>query len=120
MDWVFILAVVQVVGMRYVLAASDGWHYVDISVKKRKVALMVGMAIIWIPFLLVWAMYGHSPADLWTGANAWWNADIGLMGYVIAIAGWWMLLSPFQALFAIWSISRATRREQSRRSEVAY
>jgi hypothetical protein len=70
------------------------------------------MGIIWIPFLLVWATYGHSPVDMWNAATAWWQADVGLVGWAVAIAGWWLLLSPLQAVLAIWLIHRATVREQ--------
>lgn len=121
MDWVAVLVIVQLLGMKYLMAATDGWHFVNITAHKRKVTLIIGLAIIWIPYLLVWAFYGHSPADMWDGATAWWNAaDIGFIGKVIAIAGWWMLLSLFQALFAIWMISRAVRRERLEDQTIVY
>lgn len=121
MDWVFVLAVFQLFGMKYLMAATDGWHFVNISARKRKVSLIVGLGIIWIPFLLVWMTYSHSPADMWDGATAWWQADnIGLIGKIVAIAGWWILLSPLQALIAIWFIRRAKRRELLERPMAAY
>jgi hypothetical protein len=112
MDWVFILAVVQLLGLKYLMTATDGWLlFARVTPRKRKAALAIGMGIIWIPFLLVWATYGHSPVDMWNAATAWWQADVGLVGMAIAIAGWWSLLSPFQALLAIYTIQHETVRE---------
>lgn len=109
MDWVFMLLILQTFGLLYLMAATDGTHhFVKINTRGRRVALFAGMAIIWVPFALVWMFYGHSPVEMWRGATDWWNAeDIGFMGKFVALGGWWALLSPLQALLAVWLIRRA-------------
>lgn len=110
-DWVYVLALIQLFGLKYLMAASDGWHYVSIQTKKRWLALWAGLTIIWIPYLLVWIFAGHSPLDMWNGAIAWWQAGIPV-GYAVAIIEWWLLLSPVHALIAAALTWRATQREK--------
>lgn len=121
MDWVFVLAAVQLLGLKYLMTATDGWLlFAKVMVNKRKVALAIGMGIIWIPLLLVWIAYGHSPIDIWNGTTAWWQADIGIVGKAVAVASWWALLSPLQALLAIWTIHSATISKQPPNAAAAY
>lgn len=100
-DWVFALALIQVFGLKYLMTASDGSHFglVAVSAKGRWIALWVSVGIIWIPYLVLWATLGHSPADMWGGATAWWNSGLPI-GYALAIVGWWLLLSPLQMIAA--------------------
>ncbi len=109
-DWLFALALIQVWGLKYLLAAGDGTHYgVNIRPKKRWLALWVGLAIILIPFLLVWAFYGMSPVRLWQGVESWWN--IGFWeGKVFAFLFGSLLLSPVYSIYALWATSRANKR----------
>ena len=119
MDWVFILALVQGFGLKFLMTATDGHHWgaVPVPSPARWTALVAGMAIIWIPFVLVWVGFGHSPADMWAGSNAWW-AFGNLIGNAAAIAGWWALLSPLQALVAAALTLRQQRLEQ--RAQMKY
>lgn len=118
-DWVYVLALVQLFGLKYLMAATDGWHYVYIQPKKRWLALWLGLAIIWIPYGLVWVFARHSPVDMWNGATSWWQSGIPI-GYPVAIMGWWLLLSPIHALIAAALTWRVTQREKEMMAPLRY
>ena len=121
MDWVFVLAFLQIFGMKWLLAAFDGTHYFSkIKAKGRKIALVAGMLTIWTPYVGVWITYGHSPFDMWSGTIDLWNMESG--GFIMnmfAIIGWAALLSPLMAAAAFFNISRAQRREKKQASDFA-
>ena len=110
MDWVFILALVQLFGLKYMMAATDGWHYVEIPIRKRWFALVVGMTIIWVPYIILWVIKGFGPIQMWNATTVWWYFG-HFIGNVFAIGGWWLLLSPIHALIAIVLIRRDEIRE---------
>lgn len=111
-DWLFVLPLIQLFGLKYVMAATDGEHFgLRIQVKKRWFALAIGIAIIWIPYIFVWMMYGHSPIVLWhTAATLWSDNGGGFFLKLLAIGTWWLLLSPIQAILAAILTWRAQRR----------
>ncbi len=113
-DWLYVLALIQVWGLKYLLAAGDGTHYgISIHPKKRWLALCVGLALIWIPYLLVWVLYGMSPVQLWTGLSYWWNIGFWV-GKVFAILYGALLLSPLYGIYALYTTFRANQRHKQR------
>lgn len=115
-NWVFVLPLIQFMGIKWLMAATDGYHHmgmVKIQTRKRWTALGAGMATIWVPYLLLWVTTGVGPTDLW-GAAWTWFITFPVIGWAVGIFTWMGLLSPFQAILAIVLTKRALHKEQQR------
>lgn len=112
-DCLWAMAIFQVFGLKYLQTATDGMHFgaVRIQTNKRWACLWVGLAIIWLPYLGCWIGWGHSPVELFQSVSLWWN-DAGPIGKIIAVAFYWLLLSPLQGLLAVSLILRQEERER--------
>lgn len=121
MDWAFVLLWVQLFGAKYMVQATDGhsWGMMPISAKGRMIALVAGLTIIWVPYLAVWATFGHSPLDMFAAIPTWWQAG-HIVGYAAAIGLAACLASPVQALVAFFLIRHARKQELTELAQMHY
>lgn len=116
-DVVFALLLVQWVGLKYLLAASQSWHLgVDITTRGRKIALVAGATFIWAPYVLAWVFLGAGPLKIIQGINdLWFMSGIGAYAIVTKLAaagGLWAFLSPIQMAYAVCQIRRRSREQR--------
>lgn len=66
MDWAFVLLFIQVFGIKWMWQATDGysWGMTPLSAGGRTLALVAGLSFIWIPYLSVWRIFGHTPLSM--------------------------------------------------------
>ncbi len=114
MDWAFVLLWVQLFGVKYMVQATDGlnWDMNPISAKGRAIVLAAGMSIIWIPYLAVWVIFGHSPIAIAGSVIPLWDMGIPI-GYAAAIGVSLCLLSLPQSFVASFFIYRSYQKEQA-------
>ncbi len=116
-DSAVFVAMVGLFGLMFLMTAFDGASVHGFGLLgsvnwwRRYVALIGANVILISPVVAVYIINGVTPVGLWEGATLWWHEG-SLVGYGIAIATWWVLLSPVQSLLSIVRIERAKSRSR--------